>query len=54
MTMYDTQQAVYLFNNFHDGCIVGLQGKMLAFIDYDNRMMAKPFKWIYLGKALAV
>jgi transposase len=27
--------------------------KVLAFIDYYNRTMAKPFKWTYKGKALA-
>jgi hypothetical protein len=26
---------------------------VLAFIDYYNRTMAKPFKWTYKGKALA-
>jgi hypothetical protein len=31
-----------------------LQTKVLAFIDYDNRTMAKPFKWTYQGKALTV
>jgi hypothetical protein len=30
-----------------------LQAKVLAFIDYYNRTMAKPFKWTYQGKALA-
>jgi transposase len=29
-----------------------LQTKVLAFIDYYNRTMAKPFKWTYQGKAL--
>jgi len=29
-----------------------LQVKVLAFIDYYNRTMAKPFKWTYQGKAL--
>jgi putative transposase len=29
-----------------------LQTRVLAFIDYYNRTMAKPFKWTYLGKAL--
>jgi hypothetical protein len=29
-----------------------LQTKVLAFIDYDHRTMAKPFKWTYQGKAL--
>ena len=29
-----------------------LQAKVLAFIDYYNHTMAKPFKWTYLGKAL--
>jgi putative transposase len=31
-----------------------LETKVLAFIDYDNRTMAKPFKWTYQGKALTV
>jgi hypothetical protein len=26
--------------------------KVLAFIEYYNRTMAKPFKWTYQGKAL--
>jgi putative transposase len=31
-----------------------LKAKVLAFIDYYNRTMAKPFKWTYQGKPLAV
>jgi hypothetical protein len=34
--------------------IEDLQHKVLAFIDYYNRTMAKPFKWTYQGKALTV
>jgi hypothetical protein len=34
--------------------IEDLQTKVLAFIDYYNRTMAKPFKWTYQGKALTV
>jgi putative transposase len=30
-----------------------LQDRVLAFIEYYNRTMAKPFKWTYQGKALA-
>lgn len=30
-----------------------LKAKVLAFIQYFNRTMAKPFKWTYKGKALA-
>lgn len=30
-----------------------LQRKVIAFIEYYNRTMAKPFKWTYQGKALA-
>ena len=30
-----------------------LKTKVLAFIDYYNRTMAKPFKWTYQGKPLA-
>jgi putative transposase len=32
--------------------IEDLQAKVLAFIDYYNRTMAKPFKWTYQGKPL--
>jgi DDE superfamily endonuclease len=31
-----------------------LQARVLAFIAYYNRTMAKPFKWTYQGKALTV
>lgn len=31
-----------------------LQRKVLAFIEYYNRTMAKPFKWTYQGRALSV
>ena len=31
-----------------------LKARVLAFIEYYNRTMAKPFKWTYKGKALAV
>ena len=34
--------------------IEDLQAKVLAFIDYYNQTMAKPFKWTYQGKALTV
>jgi putative transposase len=30
-----------------------LKAKVLAFIEYFNRTMAKPFRWTYQGKALA-
>ena len=30
-----------------------LREKVLAFIDYFNRTMAKPFRWTYTGKPLA-
>lgn len=30
-----------------------LEAKVLAFVDYYNRTMAKPFKWTYQGKALS-
>jgi putative transposase len=33
--------------------IEDLKAKVLAFIDYYNRTMAKPFKWTYQGKPLA-
>ncbi len=32
--------------------VADLQQKVLAFIEYYNRTMAKPFKWTYQGKAL--
>ena len=31
-----------------------LQVRVLAFIEYYNQTMAKPFKWTYQGKALTV
>ena len=34
--------------------IQDLKRKVLAFIEYYNRTMAKPFRWTYQGKALAV
>ena len=33
--------------------LTDLKRKILAFIEYYNRTMAKPFKWTYQGKALA-
>jgi hypothetical protein len=33
--------------------VADLQAKVLAFIEYYNRTMAKPFKWTYQGKPLA-
>ena len=32
--------------------VADLEAKVLAFIDYYNRRMAKPFKWTYQGKPL--
>ncbi len=32
--------------------IADLEAKVLAFVDYYNRTMAKPFRWTYQGKAL--
>ena len=32
--------------------VEALVAKVLAFIDYYNDTMAKPFKWTYQGKAL--
>jgi hypothetical protein len=29
-----------------------LQAKVMSFIEYYNRTMAKPFKWTYQGKVL--
>jgi len=34
--------------------VADLKAKVLAFINYFNQTMAKPFKWTYQGKALAV
>jgi putative transposase len=31
-----------------------LQAQVLAFIDYYNATMAKPFRWTYQGKALTI
>jgi hypothetical protein len=33
--------------------VADLKSKVLAFIEYFNRTIAKPFKWTYKGKALA-
>ena len=33
--------------------IADLKAKVLAFVDYFNRTMAKPFRWTYQGKPLA-
>ena len=33
--------------------IADLEAKVLAFIEYFNRTMAKPYKWTYQGKPLA-
>jgi hypothetical protein len=33
--------------------LADLRSKVLAFVDYYNRTMAKPFRWTYRGKALA-
>jgi transposase len=33
--------------------VADVQGKVLAFIDYFNQTMAKPFAWTFKGKALA-
>ena len=32
--------------------VMDLKTKVLAFIEYFNQTMAKPFKWTYQGKAL--
>jgi hypothetical protein len=34
--------------------VADLQAKVLAFIEYYNRTMAKPFKWTYQGKPLTI
>jgi hypothetical protein len=31
-----------------------LKNRILKFIDYFNQTMAKPFKWTYEGKVLAI
>lgn len=31
-----------------------LKNRILKFIDYFNQTMAKPFKWTYKGKVLAI
>lgn len=33
--------------------VEALKAKVLAFVEYFNRTMAKPFKWTYNGKVLA-
>ena len=34
--------------------VADLTAQVLAFIAYDNRTMAKPFRWTFQGKALCV
>jgi hypothetical protein len=34
--------------------VEGLKERVLAFIEYFNNTMAKPFKWAYTGHALVV
>jgi hypothetical protein len=34
--------------------VADLETKVLAFIDYYNATMAKPFKWTYQGKVLTI
>ena len=34
--------------------VADLKAKVLAFIEYYNVTMAKPFKWTYKGKVLTV
>ncbi len=34
--------------------VADLEAKVLTFIDYFNRTMAKPFKWTYQGRPLHV
>lgn len=34
--------------------VADLEAKVLAFVDYYNRTMAKPFKWTYQGKPLTI
>jgi hypothetical protein len=33
--------------------VADLAARVLAFVTYYNRTMAKPFRWTYQGKALA-
>jgi len=41
-----------LLKRGHFTSVEDLKAKVLAFIEYFNRTMAKPFKWSYQGKAL--
>jgi hypothetical protein len=42
-----------LLNRANFTSIADLKAKVLAFVEYFNRTMAKPFRWTYRGKALA-
>jgi hypothetical protein len=44
------RRSVLRRGNFRS--IDDLRAQVLAFIDYFNRTMAKPFKWTYQGKPL--
>ena len=42
-----------LLKRGHFTSLADLQTKVLAFVEYFNRTMAKPYRWSYQGKALA-
>jgi hypothetical protein len=53
----DADLSIIILTNTKRGTfasVADLKAKVLAFIAYFNRTMAKPFRWTYQGKALAV
>jgi transposase len=42
-----------LLKRGHFTSVADLKAKVLAFVEYFNRTMAKPYRWTYQGKALA-
>ncbi len=42
-----------LLKRGHFTSVADLKAQVLAFVEYFNRTMAKPFRWTYQGKALA-
>ena len=42
-----------LLKRGHFTSVADLKAKLLAFVEYFNRTMAKPYRWSYQGKALA-
>ncbi|MFZ3149611.1 MAG: hypothetical protein WA137_11290 [Methanothrix sp.] len=47
-----TEGSLIIRGQIRFASVKDLKPKVLAFIEYFNQTMAKPFKWTYQGKAL--